>query len=377
MELPDNGNWLNDAYRNSLYVLTSSWLTKDGRLAIYEDPPEISLLMNTIGSMTWDSISFPLLEYFPELTKKMDEYFSLFLNKGEIPHDIGGEESIEDPIYGASYPYSWNDLGPTWILMIYRDYRYTDDVDLLRRNYQKMKMVIDWLLSKDEDGDGIPDSRGGFDNSYDGTYMYGASSYIGSLFACALRAFIDSSRRLGIDASMYERRLEKTRSTLESLWNGRYFISWKSDKERRDTCLTSQLIGELWCDLLGLDNVVDKSRIRMALRSIYELNGNASKYCLVNSVNPDGTIDMTTDQMKSCWPRVSFAVAAHMILEGLVDEGLSVAKKEWQTISERYPWNQPSKIDAFNGSHFGLPYYIGSASIYLVMHALNLVNKTK
>ena len=369
VELNGSEDWLNDAYRNSLYVLTNSWLTKDGRLAIYEDP-EISLLMNTIGSMTWDSISFPLLKYFPETVKKMDEYFSIYLNNGEIPHDLG-EESIEDPIYGASYPYSWNDLGPTWILMIYRDYKYTNDESFLKRNYEAMKSTIDWLLARDFDGDNIPDSQGGFDNSYDGTYMYGASSYVGSLFMCALRAFIDASNKLGIDASNYEEKLAKARSTFMSLWNGRYFISWRSNNQEKNSCLSSQLLGEFWCDILGLGNNIDEELIIKSLRSIYELNGKASKYCLVNSVNPDGSIDTSTDQMKSCWPRISFAVAAHMILKGLVKEGLEVAKKEWNTIAARYPWNQPSKIDAYNGSHFGLPYYIGSASIYFVNHVIN------
>ena len=368
VELDNTQDWINDAVRNSMYVLTYSWLTKDGRLAVYEDP-QISLLMNTIGGMTWDSLSFALLEYFPELVKKMDEYFGNFIIDGEVPHDLG-EESIENPIYGASYPYSWNDLGPTWILMIYRDYKFTNDLSFLKRNYNKMKEVIDWLIKKDEDNDGIPDSKGGFDNSYDGTYMYGTSSYIGSLFLCALKAFIESSKILGYDYSKYEEILNKAKSSLESLWNGRYFINWKYKDQKNESCLNSQLLGEFWCDLLGLGNVMDEDKIKTALKYIYEHNGKASKYCLVNSVNPDGSIDESTDQMKSCWPRISFAIASHMIMKGMINEGIEIARKEWETISSRYPYNQPSKINAFNGEHFGLPYYIGSLSIYLVKYAI-------
>ncbi|BCU70026.1 GH116 family glycosyl hydrolase [Stygiolobus caldivivus] len=368
VELDDSRDWLNEAFRNSLYVITHSWLTKDGRLAIYEDP-EISLLMNTIGSMTWDGASFTLLEFFPELVKRMDEYMGEFIRGGEVPHDLG-EESIEDPIYGASYPYAWNDLGPTWVLMVYRDYVFTGDMAFLKRNYGKMKAVIDWLIRRDEDNDGVPDSKGGFDNSYDGTYMYGASSYVGSLFVCALKAFIKASELLGYDYSGYVEVLRKAKETMESLWNGRYFISWKHGERRKDTCMNSQILGEFWCDILGLGNVIGEDKVVRALKSIYELNGKASPYCLVNSVNPDGSIDTTTDQMMSSWPRVAFAVSAHMILKGMVKEGLEIAEKEWKTISARYPWNQPSKINAFNGEHFGLPYYIGSTSVYLVKYAL-------
>jgi len=368
IELDESRDWLNEGFRNSLYVITYSWLTKDGRFAIYEDP-KISLLMSTIGGMTWDAASFALLEYFPDLIKKMDEYFVRYIVEGEVPHDLG-EESIENPIYGASYPYSWNDLGPTWILMIYRDYKLTDDKDFLKRNYPYMKKVIDWLIKRDEDGDGIPDSKGGFDNSYDGTYMYGTSSYIGSLFLCSLKAFISASQILDYEYSTYLKIFEKAKASMDSLWNGKYFINWKYKDKEKDSCLNTQILGEFWCDVLGLGNILDKDKVISALKSIYELNGKASKFCLVNSVNPDGSIDESTAQMKSCWPRISFAIASHMILKGMKNEGIEIAQKEWNTISSRYPWNQPSKIDAFTGDHFGLPYYIGSLSIYLVKYAL-------
>jgi len=368
VELDESRDWINEALRNSMYVLTYSWLTKDGRFAIYEDP-RYSLLMNTIGGMTWDAVSFLLLELFPELVERMDEYFGQFIRYGEVPHDLG-EESIEDPIYGASYPYAWNDLGPTWVLMIFRDYKYTNDIDFLRRNFDKMKSVVDWLINRDKDGDGIPDSRGGFDNSYDGTYMYGASSYVGSLFTCALKAFIKAGDILGYDTSNYIKVLEKAKQSMLSLWNGKYFVSWKHGEKQKDTCMNSQILGEFWCDLLELESVVGDDKVSTALRSIYELNGRASPYCLVNSVNPDGSIDTSTDQMLSCWPRITFAVSSHMILRGMVKEGLEIARKDWNTISSRYPWNQPSKINSFTGEHFGLPYYIGSLSFYLVKLAL-------
>ncbi|ARM75470.1 GH116 family glycosyl hydrolase [Acidianus manzaensis] len=372
IELEEGEDWLTQATRNSLYVLTYSWLTKDGRFAIYEDP-KISLLMNTIGSMTWDGASFALLDYFPDLTKEMDEYFARYIVKGEVPHDIG-EESIENPIYGASYPYSWNDLGPTWILMIYRDYKFTNDLPFLARNYDKMKEVIDWLIQKDKDNDGIPDSQGGYDNSYDGTYMYGTSSYIGFLFASALKAFIKASEILGKDHSKYDKILEKAKQSLLELWNGKYFISWKaSGNKKKEECLNSQILGEFWSDILELGNIVDENMVKTTLESIYKLNAKASPYCLVNSVTQEGKIDETTDQMKSCWPRITFAVASHMILKGMKKEGLEIAEKEWNTLS-KYPWNQPSKINAYDGSQFGLPYYIGSLAIYLVKKALQITS---
>ncbi|BFH72066.1 GH116 family glycosyl hydrolase [Sulfurisphaera javensis] len=374
-ELEDEDSWINEVYRDGLYVLTYSWLTKDGRFAVYEDP-EVTLLMNTIGTMTYDAVSFALLELYPDLVKKMDEYFGLFLRNGEVPHDLG-EESIESPIYGASSNYPWTDLASTWVLMMYRDYKFTNDLDFLKRNYEKMKEAIDYLLSLDKDKDCIPDSKGGLDNSYDGTYMFGASSYVASMFLCALRAFISASKILGKDSSNYEDCLRKGMETYNSLFNGKYFIAWKSSNTKKESCMSSQLLGQFWCELLSLEPIADEEKIISALKSIYELNYKASKYCLVNSVNPDGSIDTETDQMRSCWSRVAFAVSAHMILKGLKEEGLEIAKREWETIKSLGVWNQSSRIDAITGKKVGLPYYIGSVSPWFIKYAIKLVNSVR
>ena len=82
--------------------------------------------------------------------------------------------------------------------MIYRDYVFTKNIEILARNYDKIKEVIDWLIDKDSDKDCIPDSKGGYDNSYDGTHMYGASSYVASMFLAALTAFIKVSEILNV-----------------------------------------------------------------------------------------------------------------------------------------------------------------------------------
>ncbi|MFB6491378.1 MAG: GH116 family glycosyl hydrolase [Thermoproteus sp. AZ2] len=364
------GGWLREAALNGLYVLSAtSWLTKDGRLAFYESP-FIAPLMNTIGSLTWDGLSFALLRLFPDAVVKMDELFGVFLRGGEVPHDLG-EETLDSPIYGASYVQPWKDLASTWVLMIYRDYYFTGDTSILARNIENIKRAIDWLISLDEDGDCIPDSKGGYDNSYDGTHMYGRSSYIASLFLCALTAYIKASEILKRPAEgKYRECLERGRRAFDELWNGRYFIMWAQGGRGNENCLSSQLLGQFWCDFLNLPPVADEEKIRRALKSIYELGMKASKFCVPNSVTPDGRVDEETPQLRSCWPRVNFAVAAHMILRGLVREGLEIAEREWATIKGLDPWNISSRIDAVEGKNVGLQYYIGSANAWLVYLAL-------
>lgn len=364
------GGWLREALANGLYVLSAtSWLTKDGRLAFYESP-YVAPLMNTIGSFTWDGLGFALLQLFPDAVVKADEAFGLYSRDGEIPHDLG-EETIESPIYGASHVAPWKDLAPTWILMMYRDYYFTGDSAILARNAERMKRSIDWLISLDKDGDCIPDSEGGYDNSYDGTHMYGRSSYIASLFLCALTAYVKAMEALGRQPDGgYLDCLERGKRAFDELWNGRYFIMWVRDSEKNESCLSSQLAGQFWCDVLDLPPIADPRKIETALRYIYELGMKASTYCIPNAVMPNGEVSNETPQLRSCWTRVNFALAAHMILRGLVEEGLKTAEREWATIKELDPWNISSRIDAVEGKNVGLQYYIGSANAWLVYLAL-------
>ena len=117
---------------------------------------------------------------------------------------------------------------------------------------------------------------------------------------------------------------------------------------------------------MDLPPIVDDQKIKTALMSIYELGFKASKYCIPNSVTPDGKPDEETPQLRSCWTRVNFAVAAHMILRGLEREGLALAEREWGTISGLNPWNINSRIDAVTGENVGLQYYISSPTVWLV-----------
>lgn len=161
----------------------------------------------------------------------------------------------------------------------------------------------------------------------------------------------------------YRRCLEKGKRSFEELWNGRYFVAWKRGDTTKDTCMSSQLLGQFWCDMLDLPPIVDEQKIRTALTSIYELGYRASKYCIPNPITPDGKPDEETPQLRSCWTKINFAVAAHMILRDLEKEGLAVAEREWRTISDFNPWNINSRVDPVTGDGLFLQYYISSPTV--------------
>lgn len=78
----------------------------------------------------------------------------------------------------------------------------------------------------------------------------------------------------------------------------------------------------------GLSPIVDKDKARSALEKVYSYNvlkvmdgrGGA-----VNGMLPDGKVDMSSMQSREIWSGVTYAVAATMIQEDMVDMGFQTA----------------------------------------------------
>ena len=79
----------------------------------------------------------------------------------------------------------------------------------------------------------------------------------------------------------------------------------------------------------GLQTLVDKEKAQSALEKIYQFNVmqvKGGKRGAVNGMNPDGTVDRSTMQSREIWPGVTFALAATMIQEGMVDTAFKTAQ---------------------------------------------------
>lgn len=52
----------------------------------------------------------------------------------------------------------------------------------------------------------------------------------------------------------------------------------------------------------------------------------------INGIKPDGNSDDTTIQAREIWPGITFAVAAAMIQEGMIENGFKTAQGACETI---------------------------------------------
>jgi len=250
------------------------------------------------------------------------------------------------------------------VLKAYREYRTCGDSDWLGRMWPRLSLLMDYILQEhDPEGDGV--IEGEQPNTYD-ISIYGANTFIGTLFLAALRAAEEMARLEGEEetAQRYLERYEKGRRTLDAqLWNGEYFIQ-DVDLDRYPEqnwglgCHSDQLLGQWWAHLLDLGYVLPEEHVKSATRAILHHNyrkgfqGHVQRprafVCddeegLLNCSWPrGGRPKVPTRYSDEVWTGIEYEVAALLLFEGFVEEGLRIVKavRDRQDGTRRSPWNE-------------------------------------
>lgn len=346
---------------------SSTWYGRDGSFAFYE-APVVCPLMGTLDVGFYGSI--PLSYFFPELEiSQIMQFARAQREDGYIPHDLG-KNRIDLPSDGTTF-YQWKDLNPKFILMAYRDFLWSGNRKFLQAIYPHAKKALGWSLSKDHDGNGLPDHEGA-DQTFDLWEFHGVNAYTSSLFLAALLACERMATRMKDAAFAKECRLhfKKGSTSFEKeLWNGRYF---------GDFCALSQLNGQWYASLLGLGYIADRRKIQRALSVVLARNSRHSDFGMVNSVHADGRLDRSNDHSRNVWSGMNYAFISLCAVEGFpLNNLLKQAEKIWDnvTLLQKSPWNQPDTIDSKTGHFvFGDSYYRNMA-IWAIPIAFAMRNK--
>jgi uncharacterized protein (DUF608 family) len=303
---------------------------------------------------------------FPDLEKKFLELLANAAREdGYIPHDLG-INSFDHATDGTTSPPGWKDLCPTFVLLVYRYYKFTNDKKFLADMYPRMMKALEWELKQDKDGDGLPDAEGDADAGFDATSIRGRDSYSSSLYLASLLALREIGDLLGKreDRERFSSLLSLGRKSFSELYNGKYFEAWKGEPVSRGYVFTGQLSGDWWTCILGTEPIADKEKIDSAYDSVFSINAQASRFCTPNLVHESGRIWDISCQSYSSWPRLVFGLAGVRYRAGDT-RWLDVAKKEWDNIvAQGVVWDQPSRIDGRTGKPdpetLYLDHYIGS-----------------
>ncbi|MFQ6094804.1 MAG: GH116 family glycosyl hydrolase, partial [Candidatus Bathyarchaeia archaeon] len=246
-------------------------------------------------------------------------------------------------------------------------------------------------------------------NTYD-IEFYGPNTMTGSLYLGALRAAEEMARHVGEDdktREYYELFQNGSKWSDEHLFNGEYYEQkvnptahemWpdpyrqlalrhgKDDKfedwpkwQFGKGCLSDQLIGQWYSHMLGLGYLYSPQNVRRALESIFRYNWKPTLQdhpCLfrIYALNDEtGLIAGTWPKGErpghafyfadEVWCGIEYQVAAHMIYEGMIEEGLAVVMgtRRRHRGDRRNPW------DEFECGH----HYARSMASYSLLLALS------
>ncbi|MGD0731001.1 MAG: non-lysosomal glucosylceramidase [Terracidiphilus sp.] len=300
---------------------------------------------------------------------------------GAVPHDLGspGEDPVVNP---SQYNYqdvtNWRDMNSKYVLMIWRDYFLTGSKDdaFLRYSWPAIKQAMEHLKQYDTDGDGLIENGGFPDQTYDDWIATGESAYTGSLYLAALKATARIAQKMGepATAAAYGA-LEKRAAAayVNKLWTGEYF-RYDVKGQDIDAVMAEQLAGQWYAGITGLGDLVPKPMRVSALRKVYSTNVLQfahGQMGAINGIAPDGTALHTNPQIDEVWTGATFAVASHMLSEGLTNEGFATAKGIYNVVwrDRGYFFRTPEAYDA-NGL-YRASMYMRPCSIWAMEYALD------
>jgi uncharacterized protein (DUF608 family) len=270
------------------------------------------------------------------------------------------------------------------IMKLYREWQMSGDNEFLKQHWPAAKCALEFAWTHwDADKDGL--LEGQQHNTYD-IEFYGPNPMMSTLYLGALRAGELMAKAVGDEPSAESYRAVRERGirNLAELWNGEFYIqkippadkirpmeryaeadwytSTVQDGQIRyqfgEGCLSDQLLGSWFADVIGLDVGFPPEQVKKALESIYRYNFRNSFYDHPNTqriyaLNDEkglvlcswpkgGRPKLPFVYSDEVWTGIEFQVAAHMICHGLIEEGLAIVKG----ITERYdglrrnPWNE-------------------------------------
>lgn len=270
------------------------------------------------------------------------------------------------------------------VLKFYREWVQTGDDDWLRRHWPSLVRSLEYAWRFwDQDKDGV--MEGVQHNTYD-IEFYGPNTMMGSLYHGALRAAEIMARHLGEHdkAREYRRLREQGRAWMDQhLFNGEYYIQeirpdapssherallgWQGEDPDKPEipryqygkgCLSDQLLGQWFARVVGLGQLFDPKHVKSALDSIFRYNWRET---LVEHANPQRIYAVGDEAglLLATWPHgerpglpfvysdevwtgIEYQVAAHLIYEGRLREGLSIVKglRDRFTGERRNPFNE-------------------------------------
>jgi uncharacterized protein (DUF608 family) len=262
------------------------------------------------------------------------------------------------------FPHAAADGQMGTIVKLYREWQLSGDLDWLKRLWPRAKKALEFAWTQwDPDRDGV--MEGVQHNTYDIEFR-GPNPMMGAIYLLALVCASEMATAVG-DGRASAAYLDLSRRGREALdretWNGEFYVqAFERAREEKYQvgagCLSDQLLGQWMAHVLGRDYVLPEEHVRSAIDAVYKYN---FKETLADHSNPQRIFALGDEGglLLCTWPRgnrpllpfvysdevwtgIEYQVAAHLIYEGRVEEGVRVVRavRNRYDGERRNPWNE-------------------------------------
>ncbi|XP_073138947.1 uncharacterized protein [Henckelia pumila] len=297
---------------------------------------------------------------------------------GAVPHDIG----MNDPwfvlnFYNLHNTDRWKDLNPKFVLQVYRDVVATGNNKFAQAVWPSVYVAMAYMEQFDKDGDGMIENEGFPDQTYDTWCVSGVSAYCGGLWVAALQAASALAREVGDkdNEDYFWFRFQRAKSVYAKLWNGSYFNYDNSGSSTSLSIQADQLAGQWYARACGLSPIVDEEKAKTSLEKVYDFNVlkvKDGRRGAANGMMPNGEPDACTMQSREIWSGVTYAVAAAMIQENMVETAFKTAvgvyEVAWSEQGQGYAFQTPEAWDL--EGHYRSFCYMRPLAIWAMQWAL-------
>jgi len=397
-----------EAVAANLTILKSPTVLRqiDGRLWCFEGCSDNQGCCHGSCTHVWNyAQAIPHL--FPELERSLRQ---TEFNESQDRH---GHQSFRSglpvrPVTHDQHAASDGQLGG--IMKVYRDWHICGDTEWLNGIWHKVKQSLNYCINTwDPKRKGILEEP--HHNTYDIEY-WGPDGHCGSFYLGALTAAIEMGKTVGDDVSQYREILDKGKRFLETeLFNGEYFYQ-KIQTEGLETpftpldfsangpgyeetvallnkegpkyqygtgCLSDGVLGFWMARVCGLGEIVDVKKVESNLKAIYKYNLKRDLSEHSNPQRPSYAVGKEGGLLLCTWPRggklalpfvysdevwtgIEYQVASHLMLEGMVEEGLDIVR----TCRDRYDGIVRNPFNEYECGHW----YARAMSSYALIHGL-------
>ncbi len=347
---------------------------------------------------------------FPELEKSLRTQADFvpavgIKSDGSIAMRIDGRPGSPDPLAQRPTLFGWGynhwasiDGQSGLLLRAYRTHLLGTDDSFVKEYWPQIRLATGWLLAQDSDNDGLPDLVTHHTLDED---IAGPSPWISSLSLAALTA-VEKMARIAGDHDFADLCRERvalgSKNFVAKLWSGDRFIHHSPDAEKwrpgsYDGSHIDQVLGQQWAWRTGLGRIVPERETRAALASVFQHNfvTDVGPYYARPENKPSRPFAQAgmAGTLVATWPEGSYrpdgsrpghpwsagnhfhqgfynetmsgfehAFASHLIYEGMVAEGLTVAR----AVHDRHQPDSPKKGNPFNEPEAGNHYARAMAS---------------